>query len=97
MGGRAIIVRSFARIHETNLKKQGMLPLTFADPADYDRITGDETVAIRGLTTFQPGQPLQLEVTKPDGKSFSIDLNHTFNEQQISWFKAGSALNVMSN
>jgi aconitate hydratase len=96
LGGRAVVVKSFARIHETNLKKQGMLPLTFADPADYDRISGDDTVAIVGLASFAPGSPLTLRVTPADGSAaFDITVNHTFNEQQIEWFKAGSALNAM--
>jgi aconitate hydratase len=96
LGGRAVVVKSFARIHETNLKKQGMLPLTFADPADYDRISGDDTVAIVGLGSFAPGSPLTLRVTPADGSAaFDITVNHTFNEQQIEWFKAGSALNAM--
>jgi len=96
LGGVAVIVKSFARIHETNLKKQGMLPLTFANPADYDRIAGTDRVSILGLKSFAPGKPLQLRVKKQDGSTFTIDLNHTFNEGQIEWFKAGSALNVMA-
>lgn len=91
-----MIVKSFARIHETNLKKQGMLPLTFADPKDYDRITGHDKVSIVGLKTFAPGKPLSLKVTPADGKpAFEVTVNHTFNEEQIQWFKAGSALNLM--
>jgi aconitate hydratase len=96
LGGVAIIVKSFARIHETNLKKQGMLPLTFADPKDYDRISGDDVVSILGLSSFAPGKPLALRVEKPDGRKFEINLNHSFNEGQIAWFKAGSALNLMA-
>jgi len=95
LGGRAIIVKSFARIHETNLKKQGMLPLTFANPADYDKIAHNDKVDIVGLTTFTPGKPLTLRVHKAAGGSVEIALNHTFNEEQIDWFKAGSALNRM--
>jgi len=95
LGGVAIIVKSFARIHETNLKKQGMLPLTFADPADYDKISGNDSVDILGLTTLAPGKPLTLRVKKADGSSLDVQLNHTFNEGQIAWFKAGSALNQM--
>lgn len=95
LGGRAIIVKSFARIHETNLKKQGMLPLTFADPADYDLLREDDRLAILGLTTFAPGAPLTLVATHQDGSEHRIALNHTFNEQQIAWFKAGSALNLL--
>jgi len=96
LGGRAIITRSFARIHETNLKKQGLLPLTFADAKDYDRIGGNDKVSIKGLATFAPGKPLTVEVKKPDGKTFTFQVNHTFNEQQIGWFRAGSALNLMA-
>lgn len=97
LGGRAIIVKSFARIHETNLKKQGMLPLVFADPKDYDKITGNDKVDIVGLTSFAPGKPLTLRVHKAGGKSVDITVNHTFNEEQIEWFKAGSALNFMKS
>jgi aconitate hydratase len=95
LGGRAIIVKSFARIHETNLKKQGMLPLTFANPADYDKLQEDDRVSILGLTDFQPGVPLTLVAKHKDGGEDRITLNHTYNEQQIGWFKAGSALNLM--
>jgi len=96
LGGRAIIVKSFARIHETNLKKQGMLALTFRNPADYDRIHEDDVCAIRGLSSFTPGVPLRLELRHADGTAESIELNHTFNEGQIAWFKAGSALNLIA-
>ncbi|GAB1607528.1 aconitate hydratase, mitochondrial-like [Argonauta hians] len=95
LGGRAIIVKSFARIHETNLKKQGMLPLTFDDPADYDKIQPTDRISILGLKTFAPGKPLSCEVKHADGSTDTFQLNHTFNEGQISWFKAGSALNRM--
>jgi aconitate hydratase len=97
LGGRAIIVRSFARIHETNLKKQGMLPLTFADPKDYDRITGNDRVSLLGLNKLAPGVPITMKVDQAGGKSFSVTLNHTFNEEQIEWFKHGSALNFMKS
>ncbi|CAM9758853.1 unnamed protein product [Discosporangium mesarthrocarpum] len=98
LGGRAVVVKSFARIHETNLKKQGMLPLTFADPGDYDRITGKDKVAITGLGSFTEGKPLTMVVTPADGSpEFDITVNHTFNEEQIQWFKAGSALNLMKS
>ncbi|XP_039251950.2 aconitate hydratase, mitochondrial-like [Styela clava] len=96
LGGRAIIVKSFARIHETNLKKQGMLPLTFSNPADYDKIQPDDKIAILGLTDFKPGKPLTCKLTHADGSTESFSLNHTFNEGQIGWFKAGSALNKMA-
>jgi len=95
LGGRAIIVKSFARIHETNLKKQGMLPLTFNDKADYDKVKPDDKVSILGLETFQPGQPLKCKLDHSDGSSDTIVLDHTFNAQQIQWFQAGSALNRM--
>lgn len=95
LGGRAIIVKSFARIHETNLKKQGMLPLTFNNKADYDLVRPDDKVSIVGLETFAPGGQLQCVLNHSDGSSDTILLDHTFNEQQIDWFKAGSALNRM--
>lgn len=95
LGGRAIIVKSFARIHETNLKKQGLLPLTFADPGDYDKLREDDRLSILGLATFAPGQPLTLVAKHPDGREDRIPLNHTLNAGQIAWFKAGSALNLM--
>ncbi|XP_072312656.1 aconitate hydratase, mitochondrial [Eucyclogobius newberryi] len=95
LGGRAIIVKSFARIHETNLKKQGVLPLTFSDPSDYDKIHPDDTISIKGLTTFAPGKPLTAVVKHSDGSVDTFELNHTFNETQIEWFVAGSALNRM--
>uniref|UniRef100_A0A8C5GX81 Aconitate hydratase, mitochondrial n=1 Tax=Gouania willdenowi TaxID=441366 RepID=A0A8C5GX81_GOUWI len=95
LGARAIIVKSFARIHETNLKKQGLLPLTFSNPSDYDKILPDDTIAIRGLKDFAPGKPLTAVVKHSDGSEETLELNHSFNETQISWFKAGSALNRM--
>uniref|UniRef100_A0AAR2L6Z3 Aconitate hydratase, mitochondrial n=1 Tax=Pygocentrus nattereri TaxID=42514 RepID=A0AAR2L6Z3_PYGNA len=95
LGGRAIIVKSFARIHETNLKKQGLLPLTFSDPRDYDKIRPDDKISIVGLKSFTPGKPLAAVLKHSDGSSESIVLNHTFNETQIEWFQAGSALNRM--
>ncbi|MBN8697439.1 MAG: aconitate hydratase [Bacteroidetes bacterium] len=95
LGVRAVLVKSFARIHETNLKKQGMLALTFADKADYDKIKEDDTIDILGLTTFAPGTPLTLVFTHADGSKDEIKANHTYNEQQIEWFKAGGALNII--
>merc|ERR1719281_1076693 len=95
LGGRAIIVKSFARIHETNLKKQGMLPLTFSNKADYELVQPDDRVAIVGLETFAPGVPLNCVLTHADGSTDTIVLDHTFNAQQIDWFKHGSALNRM--
>ncbi|KAA0725250.1 Aconitate hydratase, mitochondrial [Triplophysa tibetana] len=95
LGGRAIIVKSFARIHETNLKKQGVLPVTFANPADYDKIRPDDKISIEGLDSFAPGKSLKAVVKHIDGSKETIELHHTFNETQIEWFKAGSALNRM--
>lgn len=95
LGGRAIIVKSFARIHETNLKKQGMLPLTFNNKADYELVQPTDKVAITGLEDFQPGKALNCVLSHADGSSDTIVLDHTFNAGQIEWFKAGSALNRM--
>lgn len=95
LGVRAIVVKSFARIHETNLKKQGMLALTFANKEDYDKIQEDDSFDITGLTSFAPGEPLTMVINHKDGSSDSITLNHTYNAQQIEWFKAGGALNVI--
>ncbi len=95
LGGKAIIVKSFARIHETNLKKQGMLPLTFANPADYDLIKEDDTFSIN-LENFAPGVQIKAVINHADKTQNEITLNHTFNEQQIEWFKLGSALNIIS-
>jgi aconitate hydratase A / 2-methylisocitrate dehydratase len=95
LGVRVVLVKSFARIHETNLKKQGMLGLTFANPADYDKIQEDDTVDIVGLTDFAPGKPLTLVLNHADDSSDEITVNHTYNDTQIEWFKAGSALNLI--
>ena len=95
LGVRAVIVKSFARIHETNLKKQGMLGLTFDNEADYDLIQVDDTFNFTDLASFAPGKQLTLEVVHADGSTDSIKLNHTYNAQQIEWFKAGSALNLI--
>jgi len=95
LGVRAILVKSFARIHETNLKKQGMLALTFAEKSDYDKILEDDTIDILGLTSFTPGQPLTLVFHHIDGSQNIIMANHTYNQQQIEWFKAGAALNII--
>jgi aconitate hydratase len=95
LGVRAILVRSFARIHETNLKKQGMLALTFAAKEDYDKVQEDDSIDINGLTSFAPGVPLTVVLNHKDGSSDVISVNHTYNEQQIEWFKAGGALNVI--
>lgn len=96
LGGKAIIAKSFARIHETNLKKQGMLALTFANPSDYDKIQEDDILAIRGLKTFAPGRPLKLVIKHKDGSHEEIEVLHTFNNNQIQWFIAGSALNLIA-
>ncbi len=96
LGVRAILVKSFARIHETNLKKQGMLALTFANPADYDKVQEDDTIAIVGLTNFAPGVQLTVVFQHADGSKDEVKVNHTYNEQQIAWFKAGSALNLIA-
>ncbi len=96
LGVRAILVKSFARIHETNLKKQGMLALTFADKDDYNKIQEDDTIDIIGLTTFAQDKPLTLVLHHTDGTSDEIVVNHTYNASQIAWFKAGSALNLMA-
>ncbi|XP_078690867.1 aconitate hydratase, mitochondrial-like [Branchiostoma floridae x Branchiostoma belcheri] len=95
LGGRAIIVKSFARIHETNLKKQGMLPLTFANPADYDKVQPSDRISLLGLDGLAPGSQVECVLKHADGSQDIILLNHTFNEGQIEWFKAGSALNRM--
>ena len=95
LGVRAILVKSFARIHETNLKKQGMLGITFADSNDYEKIQEDDTIDITGLTTFTPGQPLTVVLHHKDGSVESFAVNHTYNAQQIEWFKAGGALNII--
>lgn len=95
LGVRVILTRSFARIHETNLKKQGMLALTFANKSDYDLIQEDDTFNLLGLKEFAPGQPLRLEAVHADGTQHTILCNHTYNEQQIEWFKAGGALNII--
>lgn len=95
LGVRAVLVKSFARIHETNLKKQGMLALTFADKADYDKIQEDDTMDILGLDSFAPGKALAITLHHADGSTDVIKANHTYNEQQIEWFKAGGALNII--
>jgi aconitate hydratase len=95
LGVRAILVRSFARIHETNLKKQGMLALTFANKEDYDKVQEDDIIDIVGLTTFSPGRQLKVVLHHNDRTKDEIVVNHTYNQQQIEWFKAGGALNVI--
>lgn len=95
LGVRAVLVKSFARIHETNLKKQGMLGLTFADKADYEKIKEDDSIDILGLHTFAPNVPLTIVLNHADGSKEEIQANHTYNQQQIEWFKAGAALNII--
>jgi len=95
LGVRAILVKSFARIHETNLKKQGMLALTFSNDADYDKILEDDLINFTDLTSFASGKSMTLELVHADGSKDSIAVNHTYNAQQIEWFKAGGALNLI--
>ncbi len=95
LGAVAVIAKSFARIHETNLKKQGALALTFANPADWEKIQEEDHVAIRGLSEFSPGKNLKLEITHKSGAKETVELKHSFNAEQIKWFKAGSALNLL--
>ena len=92
-----MIAKSFARIHETNLKKQGILPLKFRTPSDYDKIKEDDRVTIRGLKELSPDKPLRMTVTHADKSTESVELAHSFTSEQIEWFKAGSALNLMRN
>ncbi len=95
MGVRAVIVRSFARIHETNLKKQGLLALTFYDPNDYEQVREDDTIDILGLKNFTPNNPLTVRLNHDDGSTEEFPVHHTYNQAQIEWFKAGSALNLI--
>jgi aconitate hydratase len=95
LGVVAVIVKTFARIHETNLKKQGMLGLTFANEADYDKIKEDDTFNFIDLKDFAPNKQLTLELVHADGSSEKISLKHTYNAQQIDWYRAGSALNLI--
>lgn len=95
LGVRVVLVKSFARIHETNLKKQGMLAITFANKEDYDKIQENDSIDVNGLTSFTPGKALQLVLNHADGTKDTIDVNHSYNQQQIEWFKAGGALNVI--
>jgi len=95
LGAAAVIVRGFARIHETNLKKQGVLPLTFTNPADYDKVREDDRVSILGLAGLAPGKPLTVELAHADGTTDRFEVAHTLSEEQIGWFEAGSALNVI--
>jgi aconitate hydratase len=93
--GKVILSRSFARIHETNLKKQGLLPLTFADPATYDLIGEDDRMSVHGLAALTPDVPVRCTIDKPDGSTVDFEANHTFSHDQIEWFRAGGALNII--
>ena len=95
LGVKVVLVKSFARIHETNLKKQGMLGITFANAADYDKIKEDDTIDVLGLTSFTPGVQLTIALTHADGSKEEFKVNHSYNAQQIEWFKAGGALNII--
>ena len=95
LGVKVVLVKSFARIHETNLKKQGMLGITFANNADYDKIKEDDVIDVLGLTTFTPGQQLTIALNHADGSKEEFKVNHSYNAQQIEWFKAGGALNII--
>ena len=95
LGVRVVLVRSFARIHETNLKKQGVLPLTFANSADYDSVQEGDTVDLTGIAEIAPGSSITARFNHEDGTSSEIIMNHSLNKEQIDWFKAGSALNFL--
>ncbi len=97
LGAKAVIARSFARIHETNLKKQGVLPLHFMNKADYEKINKGDKVAIQGLLGLAPGKPVKVTVTQTDGTTISFEVSHTLSEEQIGWFKAGSAMNTLNS
>ena len=96
LGVKAVLTKSFARIHETNLKKQGILPMTFADPANYDQIDQEDRVSVTGLNELAPGKPVSVTIHKKDGKEITIQANHSMTEQQVKWFQAGSALNALN-
>jgi aconitate hydratase len=95
LGVRVVLVKSFARIHETNLKKQGMLGLTFVNKEDYDKVREDDAISVLGLNTFAPGKNLLVSLDHSDGSSDEFEVSHTYNETQIAWFRAGSALNLI--
>ena len=96
LGGAAVSARSFARIHESNLKKQGLLALTFSDDADYERIREDDRISVLDLAQMAPGRPIECRVMHADGTMESLELRHSFSERQLEWFRAGSALNLVS-
>ena len=95
LGCKAVIARSFARIHETNLKKQGVLALTFEDPADYEKVRDTDRISIRGLKDLAPGQPVTVVLHHVNGQDETIRCRHSFSTEQIEWFKAGAALNLL--
>jgi aconitate hydratase len=95
LGGKMILVKSFARIHETNLKKQGVLPLTFVNAADYELVREDDRVSV-DINALAPGKNVTVSFTHSDGTSSEIQAKHTMNEQQLGWFRAGSALNLIA-
>ncbi|MCK4750400.1 MAG: aconitate hydratase, partial [Bacteroidales bacterium] len=95
LGVRVVLVKSFARIHETNLKKQGMLGLTFASKNDYDLVRENDVIDVLGLKELEPGRPVQIRLTHADGTTDEFPVNHTLNENQIKWLRAGSALNLI--
>ncbi len=95
LGAAAVITRSFARIHESNLKKQGVLPLVFTDPADYDKVQEEDRISVCGLSGLAPGRPVKVVLHHRDGREDRLQTRHSFNAEQIEWFKAGSALNVL--
>jgi aconitate hydratase len=97
LGCTAVIVRSFARIHETNLKKQGVLALQFANPADYDKIHEDDKVSLNDLQSLAPGKTVKMTLEHKDGSKENVELKHTYNGEQLKWFRAGSALNLIRN
>ena len=96
LGVKAVLTKSFARIHETNLKKQGILPMTFANASDYDHIEQEDRISVKGLNSLAPGKPVDIVIHKKDGKEIQIQANHSMTEQQLKWFKAGSALNALN-
>jgi aconitate hydratase len=96
LGAKAVLVKSFARIHETNLKKQGILPLTFADPKEYDLFEQNDRVSIVGLAALAPGRPVEVRIHKPDGRTLTIQARHSLTAEHVEWFKAGSALNAIT-
>jgi aconitate hydratase len=96
LGAKMVLVKSFARIHETNLKKQGILPLTFTDPKDYDLFEQTDRVSVVGLSALAPGRPVEVRISKPDGRTVTIQARHSLTEEHIGWFRAGSALNALS-